>query len=115
MANMTPGIHWADDDADGIATVTLSNPGKLNAINGDMWRQLGRVMGELSARDDLRCIIIRGEGEVFAAGGDIEEFRTARATVARFQADKAADGKRTRVPFAVTHEALAKVAGDLAG
>ena len=81
MANMTPGIHWADDDADGIATVSLSNPDKLNAINGDMWRQLGRVMGELSARDDLRCIIIRGEGEVFAAGGDIEEFRTARATV----------------------------------
>ena len=40
---------------------------------------------------------------------------TARATLARFQADKAADGKRTRVPFAVTHEALAKVAGDIAG
>lgn len=40
---------------------------------------------------------------------------TGRATLARFQADKAAGGKRTRVPFAVTHEALAKVADDIAG
>ena len=81
MVNMTPGVLLMDAGDDGVATVTLSNPDKLNAINGDMWRQLGRVMGELSARDDLRCIIIRGAGEVFAAGGDIEEFRTARATV----------------------------------
>lgn len=40
---------------------------------------------------------------------------TTRATLTRWQADKSAGGKRTRVPFAVTHEALAKVAGDLAG
>ena len=78
--DMKPNILCTSNDA--IATVTLFNPDKLNAINGDMWRQLGRVMNELSARTDLRCIIIRGEGEVFAAGGDIEEFRTARATVA---------------------------------
>ncbi len=78
-ADMTPRILCSDDGP--IATLTLFNPDKLNAINGDMWRQLKRVMDELSARTDLRCIIIRGEGEAFAAGGDIEEFRTARATV----------------------------------
>lgn len=40
---------------------------------------------------------------------------TTRATLTRWQADKAAAGKRTRVAFPVTHEALAKVAGDIAG
>ena len=77
--DMTPRILCAHDGE--IATVTLFDPDKLNAINGDMWRQLRRVMDELSARTDLRCIIIRGAGEAFAAGGDIDEFRTARATV----------------------------------
>lgn len=76
-----PSVLCAHDSVAGIATVTLSNPDKLNAINGAMWRQLKVVMDELSARDDLRCIVIRGAGEVFAAGGDIEEFRTARASV----------------------------------
>lgn len=76
---MTPGILYTHDDR--IATMTLFNPDKLNAINGAMWRQLKVVMDELSAQSDLCCIIIRGEGEAFAAGGDIEEFRTARASV----------------------------------
>jgi len=61
-----------------IATVTLSNPGKLNAINAAMWRELKQVMDALHADLSLRCVVIRGEGDVFAAGGDIEEFLTER-------------------------------------
>jgi enoyl-CoA hydratase/carnithine racemase len=75
---MTPAILCERDGA--IATVTLFNPDKLNAINAAMWRQLASVMTDLSAADDLRCVIIRGEGVNFAAGGDIEEFLTERAT-----------------------------------
>ena len=83
VSDMTPRILCSDDGP--IAIVTLFNPDKLNAINGDMWRQLKRVVDALSARTDLRCIIIRGEGEAFAAGGDIEEFRTCRPSQ-RFRA-----------------------------
>jgi enoyl-CoA hydratase/carnithine racemase len=64
-----------------IATVTLCNPGKLNALNATMWQQLHDVMRTLSDDETLRCIIVRGEGATFAAGGDLEEFRTVRATV----------------------------------
>lgn len=63
------------------AWVTLSNPGKLNAIDAAMWRRLREVMVELSADEQLRCVILRGEGDAFAAGGDLEEFRSARASV----------------------------------
>jgi enoyl-CoA hydratase/carnithine racemase len=63
-----------------IATVTLSNPGKRNALNAAMWQQLHRVMDDLHNDESLRCIVIRGAGEVFAAGGDIEEFLTERDT-----------------------------------
>ena len=76
---MTPTILCQRDGA--IATVTLFNPDKLNALNAVMWRRLCEVMAELAADESLRCVLVRGEGAVFAAGGDLEEFRTARATV----------------------------------
>lgn len=65
-----------------IATLTLCNPGKLNAINLGMWLQLASHMATLSADSTVRCIVIRGAGnEAFAAGGDLEEFVTGRATL----------------------------------
>lgn len=64
-----------------IATLSLSNPEKLNAVTARMWRELKRAMDELSADEVLRCIVIRGAGDkAFAAGGDIEEFAALRDT-----------------------------------
>lgn len=65
-----------------VATVTLSNPPKLNALTVAMWRELTAAMQRLSADDDLRCVVLRGAGsEAFAAGADIAEFATERNTV----------------------------------
>ena len=65
-----------------IATLILNNPGKLNAIDLGMWVRLAENMAELSVDRDIRCIVLRGAGsEAFAAGGDLEEFVTARATL----------------------------------
>lgn len=62
-----------------IATVTLSNPGKLNALDLAMWKRLGEVMRELDRDKALRCIVVRGAGEkAFAAGADISEFEKTR-------------------------------------
>ncbi len=62
-----------------IATVTLSNPGKLNALGLGSWKRLGEAMRELDADKRLRCIVIRGAGDkAFAAGADISEFETTR-------------------------------------
>ena len=49
--------------AGGIATVTLSNPGKRNALDRAMWDTLGKVMRELSADEALRCVVLRGAGD----------------------------------------------------
>lgn len=68
--------------ADGIATITLHNPAKLNALNAAMWRGLSTALQQVSENAQVRCVILRGAGEdAFAAGGDIEEFLTVRATV----------------------------------
>jgi enoyl-CoA hydratase len=82
---MKPEILVERDGA--IATVTLSNPAKLNALTVSMWRELARAMDELSADESLRCVVLRGAGtEAFAAGADIAEFATAR--------DNAEQGRR---------------------
>ncbi len=67
-------------DRDGhVATVTLNRPHKLNAFTKAMWRRLGEVMRELSAADDVRCIVLRGAGgKAFSPGNDISEFETER-------------------------------------
>ena len=62
-----------------IATVTLNAPEKLNALDLAAWTRLGEIVGELSADDGLRCVVLRGAGDkAFAAGADIGEFQTVR-------------------------------------
>jgi enoyl-CoA hydratase/carnithine racemase len=77
---MSAGIQVECTDT--VATVTLSNPAKLNALTVAMWQDLARVMRQLSENDDLRCIVLRGAGEsAFAAGADIDEFAQVRDNV----------------------------------
>ncbi|GAB3543206.1 enoyl-CoA hydratase-related protein [Noviherbaspirillum agri] len=73
------GIHVERDNV--IATVTLSNPGKLNALSIAMWGELAQAFTMLSQDEALRCVIVRGEDHNFAAGADIEEFPTVRSTL----------------------------------
>jgi len=62
-----------------IATVALSNPGKLNALDLAMWKRLGQAMRDLDRDKTLRCVVVRGAGDkAFAAGADISEFEKTR-------------------------------------
>jgi enoyl-CoA hydratase len=72
-------IHVEQDGV--IAIVTLSNPGKLNALDVAMWQALAHTFDALSQDEQLRCVIVRGDGDNFAAGADISEFATARSTM----------------------------------
>jgi enoyl-CoA hydratase len=75
---MTASILLDRDGA--IATVTLHQPERLNAMNLGMWSELANVMERLSADDGLRCILVRGAGEkAFCAGADIAEFERERS------------------------------------
>jgi enoyl-CoA hydratase/carnithine racemase len=68
-------------DAKGIATITLSNPTRMNAMQLQMWQRLSEVMRALSADDTVRVIVLRGEGEqAFVSGADISEFAQLRST-----------------------------------
>ena len=74
-----------------VAHVTLSHPGKFNAMSRAMWRELKTVFTDLQQRTDLRCVIVVGEGGHFCAGGDIAEypdFRFDEAALRNFHEDE---------------------------
>jgi enoyl-CoA hydratase/carnithine racemase len=55
----------------GVMTVTLNRPDKLNAFNPTMSRELIDFFTSVNARDDVRAIVITGAGRAFCAGADI--------------------------------------------
>lgn len=101
---------------DGIATVTLSNPGKHNALNVTMWECLAQAFASLSADLSLRCVIVRGEGGHFAAGADIAEFPEIRASVEQgMHYHKEIIGAALNAISHGTHPTLAAIEGDCIG
>jgi len=73
--------HIHVDRRDDIATVTLCNAGKLNALDLAMWKALREAFASLSTDETLRCVIVRGDDHQFAAGADVEEFQHVRSSI----------------------------------
>jgi enoyl-CoA hydratase/carnithine racemase len=81
-----------------LAVLTLSNPGKRNAMTRTMWRELSSVFNSISRNEyagqqPIQCIIVRGDGGHFSAGGDIAEypeFRFKEATLKQFHEEDVA-------------------------
>jgi len=61
------------DVADRIATITVSRPDKLNALNAATIAELGRAIDEAGRRDDVGGVVLTGAGRAFVAGADIAE------------------------------------------
>ncbi len=58
-----------------VAHVRFDRPAVRNAFDDAIAAELARTMNELGARDDLRVIVLGGEGDVFCAGGDLNWMR----------------------------------------
>jgi len=64
---------------DAVATITFNAPERLNAIEYEMWVEIGSLMPELDADDSVRAVVFRGAGErAFSAGADISRFKQER-------------------------------------
>lgn len=65
--------HFGFDLRDGVATVTFGRPEVLNALTFDVYADLRDLFAELPHRDDVRALILTGEGRGFCSGGDVHE------------------------------------------
>lgn len=64
---------------DGIGWIVACNSARLNAFTASMWQALPKLLGEAEANEELRVIVLRGEGDkAFSAGADISEFESQR-------------------------------------
>ncbi len=57
----------------GIATVTMNRPEKMNAVNTPLREALIWAFGEADRNDDVRVVVVTGAGKAFCAGADLSQ------------------------------------------
>jgi enoyl-CoA hydratase/carnithine racemase len=62
-----------------IATITLNRPAAFNAIDLSIAKKLEHLSAEVEASDDIRVLVIEGQGRAFCAGGDLQTIAAAAA------------------------------------
>lgn len=63
--------HVLIDVAEGIGTVTLNRPDRLNAFFGTMREEIADALEEMARRNDVRVVVVTGRGRAFCAGADV--------------------------------------------
>lgn len=58
---------------DGIATVTLNRPERLNALTFEVYRELTDTFAQLRSEKSVRVVVITGAGRAFCSGGDVRD------------------------------------------
>ena len=63
-----------------IGELVINNPKKRNALDAQMWADLPEILNKAQDDKNLKVLIVRGQGDHFAAGADISEFGSLYAT-----------------------------------
>jgi len=58
---------------DGIATLTISRPAAMNALNSATFAEINEFLATIENDKNIKVLIITGEGKAFVAGADIAE------------------------------------------
>lgn len=70
-------------DRDGVATLTLNRPDKLNALNPAVFIALRNHIEDIGADDAVRCVVLTGAGRAFCAGHDLDAIATGERAPSR--------------------------------
>jgi enoyl-CoA hydratase/carnithine racemase len=63
------------EDQGAVRHVVLNRPEKRNALNGDLIQSLGAALEEAAADDEVRVVVLRGEGAMFSSGMDLSDLK----------------------------------------
>lgn len=73
--------HFEYDEADGVATIRLNRPDRLNALTFESYAELRDTFVALRTRDSVRSVVLTGTGRAFCSGGDVEDIIGAMETM----------------------------------
>ena len=68
-----PTSFLYEQDEDGIATITLNRPARLNALTFEVYRELTDTFAALRDESSVRVVVITGTGRAFCSGGDVHD------------------------------------------
>jgi len=68
-----PTSFLYEQDEQGIATITLNRPDRLNALTFEVYRELTDKFAMLREQKEVRVVIITGAGRAFCSGGDVRD------------------------------------------
>lgn len=71
--NTTHPTGFLMEHAGGVTTITLNRPERLNSLTFDIYRELAETFERLSSDNDVRAIVITGQGRGFCSGGDQQD------------------------------------------
>ncbi|MCY0880141.1 MAG: enoyl-CoA hydratase/isomerase family protein [Firmicutes bacterium] len=63
-------------ERDQCVEIVIQNPRYYNCLTRQMWGQLEAIARDVSSRQDIRAVIVRGEGHHFSSGYDLDELGT---------------------------------------
>lgn len=66
-------LPFGYDIDEGVATITLNRPDRLNALTFDVYRRLADALYRLRFTDAVKVVVITGKGKGFCSGGDVHE------------------------------------------
>ncbi|MGQ0481938.1 MAG: enoyl-CoA hydratase/isomerase family protein [Pseudonocardia sp.] len=58
---------------DGTLVITINRPHRLNALAWDLIADLGTILADAAADDEVRAVVLTGAGRAFSAGGDVKD------------------------------------------
>lgn len=68
-----PASFLYEQDEQGIATITLNRPERLNALTFEVYRELIDTFADLQNEPNIRVVVITGTGRAFCSGGDVHD------------------------------------------
>ena len=102
------------DRTDGVVTLTLNRPEKMNAITRDMWGGLREVYEEVARNRDDRVLVVTGAGRAFCAGADLVDAGMPRGSGHRLEHMRCV-GRSAAALRGIPKPTIAKVNGVAAG
>ena len=70
---LNPTSFLFKKSAQGVVTITLNRPERLNALTFEVYRELTDVFAALANEKDVRVVVITGAGRAFCSGGDVHD------------------------------------------